>query len=146
MKKLMVVGAVDSGKTSLIMALKGLKGMPTKTQALEYESFMIDTPGEYMENPRMYKALMCTALEAKLVLFIQDATAEKSIFPPNFARAFPCLTAGIVTKIDIADSNTDKAIKFLNSLHLKGDIFQVSSVTNEGIDCLRDFIDRTLSK
>lgn len=146
MKKLMIVGAIDSGKTSLIMALNGEIGEPSKTQTLLYSSFMIDTPGEYMENPRMYKAILSTAMETKLILFAQDSTSEKSIFPPGFASAFHGTTIGIVTKIDSPNSDIKKAEKFLDRLHLKGCVFKVSSVTGEGIEDLKDFINNTLNK
>jgi ethanolamine utilization protein EutP len=146
MKKLMVVGAIDSGKTLLLMALNGQTGVPLKTQTLQYSSFMIDTPGEYMENPRMYTAIMSTAQEAKLILFTQDASSEKSIFPPGFARSFPVTTIGIVTKIDFTDSNIKNSVKILNNLGLKGPIFEVSSITGEGIENLRSYINSALNK
>ncbi len=146
MKKLMVIGAIDSGKTSLLMALNGQTGVPLKTQTLQYSSFMIDTPGEYMENPRMYTAIMSTAQEAKLILFTQDASSEKSIFPPGFARSFPGITIGIVTKIDLTNSKIEKSLNILNKLGLKGPIFEVSSFTGEGIENLKSYINNALNK
>ncbi len=142
----MVVGAIDSGKTSLIMALNGQTGLPLKTQTLQYGSFTIDTPGEYMENPRMYKAILSTSQEAKLILFTQDATTEKSIFPPGFAKSFPSTTIGIVTKIDSPNVNIEKALMFLKKIGLTGPIFEVSSITGEGIENLKNFIDSSLNK
>lgn len=146
MNKLMVVGAIDSGKTSLLMALNAQTGVPLKTQTLQYISFMIDTPGEYMENPRMYTAIMSTAQEAKLILFTLDSSSEKSIFPPGFARSFPCTTIGIITKIDSPNSNIEKSVRLLNKLGLKGPIFEVSSITGEGIENLKSYINSVLNK
>jgi len=143
MKKIMVIGAVDAGKTSLIMRLHGIKGKPTKTQTLEYKSQTIDTPGEYMENPMMYKALMSTALEAKYVLFVQDSTAKKSCFPPGFAKAFSCKTIGVITKIDHPDSDIDTAQKILEKVKVKGPTYAVSSFTGEEIDTLKALMNLT---
>lgn len=141
MKKIMTIGAVDSGKTTLLLVLRGEAGEASKTQALQYNSFTIDTPGEYMENPMMYKALMSTALEAKYILFIQDSTVNKSIFPPGFARAFPCKTIGVITKVDHLSANIENAKKILERLRLKGPVFAVSSFTEEGIDELKQYIE-----
>ncbi|MDF2678588.1 MAG: ethanolamine utilization protein eutP, partial [Bacillota bacterium] len=140
MKKIMIIGAIDSGKTSLVMALNGISGIATKTQSLEYKSLTIDTPGEFMENPRMYKALLSTSLEAKYIIFTQDSTMDKSIFPPKFATAFNCMTIGVITKIDHVDSNVEKAKKFLNNISLKGPVFEVSALTGEGIETLKEFV------
>lgn len=140
MKKIMVIGAIDSGKTSLLMVLNGESGMAVKTQALTYTSMTIDTPGEYIENPRMYKALLCTALEAGCILFTQDSTVNRSIFPPGFACAFNCMSIGIITKIDHEDSDAAQARNLLQKLCLKGPIFEVSALTGEGIEAVTDFL------
>ncbi|MGD9567139.1 MAG: EutP/PduV family microcompartment system protein [Sedimentibacter sp.] len=140
MKKIMIVGAVDSGKTSLLMALNGETGQASKTQTINYKYLMIDTPGEYMENPRMYRALMSTALEARCIMFTQDSTAIKSIFPPGFALAFNCISIGIVTKIDHQLSDVERAVECLDNLGINGPIFKVSSLTGEGIQELKRFM------
>lgn len=144
MKKVMVIGAIDSGKTSLLMALNGESGIAAKTQTLTYTSMTIDTPGEYIENPRMYKALLCTALEAGCILFTQDSTVDRSIFPPGFACAFNCMSIGIITKIDQEGSDADQARNLLQKLCLKGPIFEVSALTGEGIEAVTDFLKRYL--
>lgn len=142
MKKIMVLGAVDSGKTSLLLGLSGKYGEATKTQTLEYSPFTIDTPGEYMENPMMYKSLMSTALEAKVLIFTQDSTRKNSIYPPGFARAFSCMTIGVVTKIDSEECNTNLARKFLEHLKLRGPIFEVSALRGDGIKELKNFLNK----
>ncbi len=145
MKKIMVVGAVDSGKTSLLMAINGEHGSALKTQSLEYKCSTIDTPGEYLENPCMYRALMSTSLEAGCILFTQDSTSDKSVFPPGFARAFNCMSIGVVTKIDEHDVNCEMALGFLNNICLNGPVFMVSSATGEGIEDLKQFIFSSLN-
>jgi len=133
----MLVGAVGSGKTTLIRALNRDTGSVTKTQAMEYTASSIDTPGEFMENPSYYRALFATSMEADAVLFVQDATQKRSIFPPGFAGAFSKRTLGVVTKIDHPEADEARSRKFLKSLGLSGSIAAVSAFSGEGIAELR---------
>ena len=136
----MVIGAVGSGKTALLMALNRDNSAVTKTQAIIYTGLTIDTPGEYVENPRMYKALLATGPEAGCILFIQDSVAGNSVFPPGFAGSFGRMSIGVVTKMDHERANGAKAENHLRRLCLKGPVFKVSSYTGEGIEKLRDYI------
>ena len=142
----MVIGAVGSGKTSLLMALNGESGDAAKTQALKYTALSIDTPGEYVENPSMYKALLATAPEAGCIMFTQDSAARFSVFPPGFAGSFSRMSIGIITKTDHERSDRKKAEKHLKGLGLKGPIFEVSAHTGEGIEKLRDYISTVCNK
>ena len=138
--RVMLVGAVGSGKTTLVRALHGNSGSVTKTQAMEYTANSIDTPGEFIENPFFYRALFATSLEAEVIIFIQDATREKSVFPPGFAGAFSKRTIGVVTKVDHPTANVERAIRFLKSLGLSGPVTSVSAITSEGLDELKEVI------
>lgn len=140
MKKVMVIGAVGSGKTSLLMALDGESGQAPKTQTISYRSLAIDTPGEYIENPCMYRALMSTAVDAECIMFVQDSTKDKSVFPPGFAEAFSCNSIGIITKIDDLKADCELAEKLLKKLCIKGPVYKVSSYTGDGIENLKQYI------
>jgi len=144
MKKIMVIGAVGSGKTSLLMALNGEYGAPAKTPTLMYTSLAIDTPGEYVENPRMYKALLATALEAWCILFVQDSTAVNSVFPPGFAGSFNRMSIGVITKTDHERSDSENAKSHLRNLCLSGPTFEVSAHTGDGIEKLKGYIGNKL--
>ena len=50
MKKMILMGRSECGKTTLKQALKGKKIQYDKTQAIDYFDIIIDTPGEYAEN------------------------------------------------------------------------------------------------
>ncbi|MCR6544912.1 EutP/PduV family microcompartment system protein [Dehalobacterium formicoaceticum] len=142
-KRIMLVGAVNSGKTTLANALNGdATASVPKTQSLGYSACSIDTPGEFIENPSYYKALFATSLEADGVAFIQDATRNRSVFPPGFAAAFSKRTMGIVTKIDHPQADVEQAKGFLKSLGLSGAIVVVSALTGEGIDDLKQLLNR----
>jgi len=139
--RVMLVGAVESGKTTLVKVLnKEDAGKVTKTQALEYSACSIDTPGEFVENPAYYRALFSTSLEADAVVFIQDATRSRSIFPPGFAAAFSKQTIGVVTKIEHPQADMERAKSFLGSLGLSGPIALVSAFTGEGIEEIRKIL------
>ncbi|MEL7566055.1 MAG: EutP/PduV family microcompartment system protein [Dehalobacterium sp.] len=140
MRRVMLVGAVGSGKTTLARVLNREEKMVTKTQSLEYSSCSIDTPGEFVENPSYYRALFATSLEADAVIFVQDATRSRSIFPPGFAAAFSKSTIGVVTKIDHPEADAVKAKGFLKSLGLSHSIIAVSAFTGEGIEEIRKIL------
>ncbi|NYE58490.1 EutP/PduV family microcompartment system protein [Carboxydothermus ferrireducens] len=142
-KRLMVIGAIGCGKTTLILAIKGLKKSATKTQAVEFIDSVIDTPGEFLENPFYYKALMATAFEAEMIFLLQDATRKNSVFPPGFAKGFPKKTFGIVTKIDHPEANLERAVNFLRLAGVNEPIFFVSALRGDGINELINFINES---
>jgi len=132
-RRVMIIGAVGSGKSSLVLALFGDRGQAAKTQALEFRDWIIDTPGEYSENPFHYKSLMVTAQEAGLLLMVQDATRERNYFPPGFSTGFPIPAIGVITKCDHPDADVPRARELLKQSLVEGEIFVTSAVTGEGI-------------
>lgn len=140
MRKAMFVGAVGCGKTTLIQRLHYEKISYDKTQAVEFSSDIIDTPGEFVEHRYLYPSLMTTSVEADLVVIIQSAIDERVIFPTGFTTMFPSKSIGVITKIDIATENQlDYAKKRLTDAGVSK-IFELSAVTNENIDQLRNFL------
>lgn len=138
--KIIVVGAVGSGKTSLLGALRGKKDEAKKTQSIIYDAENIDTPGEFMENPQMYRYIISTAQDVEYVLFVQDSTRRRCIYPPGFAQSFNGKSIGIITKIDLPESDVEKAKMNLKMLCLKGPIFEISSKTGLGIEELKEYL------
>ena len=145
-KRIMVAGTVDAGKTTLIKALfhEGPVSMEKdKTQSMKYETNAIDTPGEFTASPFMKGALFSTALEADLILFLQDATSDFVQFPPGFATGFPRRSVGVVTKIDGEGADVERAKGIIRNVCVSDPqhIFCVSAKTGEGIAELRAYID-----
>lgn len=138
MRKVMIIGAVGAGKSTLIKALFGESGPAAKTQSLQYRDWLIDTPGEYSENPLYYRSLMATSHEAAAVVLVQDATRDKNYFPPGFELGFPVLTMGAVTKIDHPRADIDRAIALLRQPLPEGEIFLTSAASTEGIQRLKE--------
>ncbi len=140
MKKVMIIGAIGSGKSTLVKALMGESGSAAKTQSLVYRDWLIDTPGEYSENPLYYRSLMATAHEAAAVLLVHDATRERNYFPPGFASGFPVAAFGAVTKIDHAKADPKLALDFLRQAMPEGNIVMTSSLEHTGIEELRQML------
>lgn len=113
MKKIMLIGRTGSGKTTLTQKLNDEVVSYKKTQAVSYKSKIIDTPGEYVENKVYYKSLLVLSADAKIIVLIQAANDEDTLFPPKFSTMFPRKEViGIVTKVDI-NSNTSRSERML---------------------------------
>ena len=140
MKKIILIGSVACGKTTLCQRLNGLALSYKKTQALEVVQQTIDTPGEYLEHRSFLQALLVTAVEADLALFVQDAGQERYMFSPGQASAFPIPVAGVVSKIDQATpAQIDQAAQLL-ALAGAEPVFPVSALTGAGMEALLDYL------
>ena len=129
-QKLILMGRSGSGKTTLTQALRGQTVEYAKTQSIAYDDFLIDTPGEYMENHELGAALCLYAYEADVVGLLIAANEDFSLFPPCITCLVNREVIGIVTKIDKADPARAE-----NWLRLSGceTVFHINSLTGEGI-------------
>ncbi|MCM1991226.1 EutP/PduV family microcompartment system protein [Oceanirhabdus seepicola] len=134
MKRLILIGKSGCGKTTLTQVLHDENIDYKKTQAIEYTKNIIDTPGEYIENRALYRALIVSSADCDIIALIQDCSQEESIFPPNFASIFAKPVIGIITKTDLCDDqkNYEKATNFLKIAGV-GKIFKTSSLNKNGI-------------
>ncbi|WP_312469446.1 EutP/PduV family microcompartment system protein [Neobacillus sp.] len=136
----MLIGSIGAGKSTLTNALLEREAEAVKTQALTYYDWIVDTPGEYTENPYFYKNIMATALEVTHVLYLQDATKKKTIFPPGFSTGINKLPIGVVTKSDSDIADISEAITQLKRVIPSGPIVISSSVTEKGLQEIRDLV------
>lgn len=141
MKKVILVGSVSCGKTTLCQSLNGLEQSYKKTQALEVINHTIDTPGEYLERRSYLQALVVTSIETDQVLFVQDASQERFLFSPGLASAFPVSVAGVVSKIDAAENAQVQQARELLALAGASPIFEVSAKDGTGIQALLEFLE-----
>lgn len=132
MKKLMLVGRVAAGKTSLVQALRGEARHYHKTQAIEHGAALIDTPGEYIETKQLGGALALYAYEADVVGLVLSATEPYSPFSPNITSLVNREVVGIVSGIDKPRARPERVAKWLRLSGCRR-IFFVSAVTGEGI-------------
>ena len=142
MKKIMFVGPVGVGKTTLTQRLKGLELTYYKTQAGGFHDTIIDTPGEFLQHRRYYNALNVTGAEADVIGLLVAASNQMQTFPQGFSSLFNQEVIGIVTKIDMADKEEqiEKARRQLKAAGAK-EIFEISATENEGIDRLQAYLE-----
>ncbi|WP_373470753.1 EutP/PduV family microcompartment system protein [Carnobacterium alterfunditum] len=140
MKKIMFIGSIGCGKTTLCQQILGSKIQYNKTQAVEYYSKMIDTPGEFIQHRRFYNALQMMSIEAEMIGLVANCMEEEQIFSPNFAQNFmkPCI--GIITKIDLCNEEQLKEAEQRLQLAGVNKIFKVSALENVGMDELTDYL------
>lgn len=137
----MLVGGVGAGKTTLLQALENKStDFIGKTQMIDYAGWGIDTPGEFSELGHLRRALVSTAFDAQLLVVVQDATREDSIFPPYYFLMFPQHTIGVVTKMDDKEADAERARTLLAKAGVTGEIFYVSASTGFGISELRAYL------
>ena len=67
MKKIILIGRSECGKTTLTQALKGEKIHYHKTQYVNNFDVIIDTPGEYAETKQLSGALAVYGCEADVI-------------------------------------------------------------------------------
>lgn len=142
MKKIMVMGRVSCGKTTLCQRLAGKELTYHKTQTIQVVGDAIDTPGEYVENRALMRGLTVTAVDADAVLFLQDCTDTEFRFSPGQAAMYGRPVIGVVTKVDLAD-NPRLVSQSTELLELAGadPIFRVSAVSGQGVVELVDYIE-----
>ncbi|NLV85944.1 MAG: EutP/PduV family microcompartment system protein [Clostridiales bacterium] len=140
-KRIILIGRSTAGKTTLCQYISKEALRYRKTQTVEVlNKTMIDTPGEYLERTGYRGALQVSSVDADVIVLVQDATEQDSMFPPAYASSFAKPSIGVVTKSDIADeSQIDRAV-----LHLKNagasKIFITSSVDGSGFEDLLEYL------
>jgi len=139
MRKIVLVGRSEAGKTTLTQALKGEKIEYHKTQYVNNFDVIIDTPGEYAQTKGLGHALALYTYEADIVGLILSATEPYSLYPPCCTPMANREVIGIVTKIDVEGGNPKQAERWLRLAGCKK-IFFVNSKGNEGVVELLEYL------
>ena len=139
MKKIILMGRSESGKTTLTQALKGERIEYRKTQYINYFDVVIDTPGEYIQTKQLGYALALYAYEADIVGLLLSATEPYSLYPPNITCMVNRDVIGIVTKIDKEGADPEQAARWLRLTGCRK-IFYVNSRANEGVAEILDYL------
>ncbi len=132
MKKIILMGRSEAGKTTLIQALKGESIEYKKTQYVNNFDVLIDTPGEYIESREFGAALAMYTFEADVVGLLLSATEPYSLYSPCVTPLANRDVIGIVTKIEHPNANPGQAEEWLRLAGCQ-QIFHVSSYTGEGV-------------
>ena len=82
MKKIILVGRSECGKTTLTQALKGEKIHYHKTQYVNNFDVIVDTPGEYAQTQGLGHALALYTYESDVVGLLVSAIEPYCLFPP----------------------------------------------------------------
>lgn len=135
MKKIILMGRSEAGKTTLTQALKGETITYRKTQYINYFDVIIDTPGEYMQTAKLGRALALYSYEADVVGLLLSATEPYSLYPPNITCMVNREVVGIVTKTEERGARPDRAAAWLALAGCRR-IFYVDSRSGEGIAAL----------
>ena len=139
MRKLILMGRSESGKSTLIQALRHEEIHYHKPQYIDYSESIIDTPGEYIEEKQLGGALAVYSCEADIIGILISATEPFSLFPPNVAAMCTRPVIGIVTKCDHDDAVPKRAEGWLRLCGCKR-IFFTSSYNNDGIQEILDYL------
>lgn len=105
MKRMMLVGKVGSGKTTLTQRLCNTEIRYDKTQTVEFHDYIIDTPGEYLENRVYFKGLVVSSYDADVIVLIESMTNDVDGFSFGFANMFNKPVYGLITKIDLVNDD-----------------------------------------
>ncbi|MGN1095618.1 MAG: EutP/PduV family microcompartment system protein [Eubacteriales bacterium] len=133
MKKIILIGRVGAGKTTLTQKLRGEELHYYKTQYVHYGENIIDTPGEYTELRQLSGPLALYAYEADLVGLVISADEPYSIFSPNITSLVNNREViGIITGTDKPRASLERCRRWLTLAGCKK-IFPVSSYTGEGV-------------
>ncbi len=139
MRKLILMGRSESGKSTLIQALRHEEIHYHKTQYIDYSESIIDTPGEYIEAKQLGGALAVYSYEADIIGILISATEPFCLFPPNVVGICTRPVIGIVTKCDHPDAVPKRAEGWLRLCGCKR-VFFTSSYDNVGIQEILDYL------
>lgn len=142
MTRVMLIGSVGAGKTTLAHVLAGDARSAEKTQATTVVGDVIDTPGEYLDHGRLNHALLLSSHEADLVVMLMSVTDDASRLPPGFASYFTCPVVGVVSKVDVSDDAEVEYAREQLALAGADPILSVSAYTGQGVGALQEVIRR----
>ncbi len=139
MKKIILIGRSEAGKTTLTQALKGEEIKYHKTQYVNRFDVIIDTPGEYVQAKNLGNALAMYSFEADVVGLLISAREPYSLFPPAVTPVCNREVIGIITQINSEDADVPQARRWLELAGCRT-IFEVDSKTGEGIDEICEYL------
>ena len=132
MKKIILMGRSEAGKTTLTQALRGESIHYQKTQYINHFDVVVDTPGEYAQTRWLSHALALYTYEAQVVGLLVGSTEPYCLFPPCCTSQANREVIGIVTKIHDTGGDPERAERWLRLAGCR-EVFHVDSTTGEGI-------------
>ena len=137
----MLIGPIEAGKSTLFKALFEREEDVRKTQAVEFETGGIDTPGEYFSHPRLYHALINTSSEVDTLVYVHPCNELECRLPPGLLNIYSGKRlVGVITKTDLPDAKPDYIEHLLRENGFSGPIFRVSNQDPQSIEHLKTFL------
>lgn len=137
MGKILLIGGIGVGKTTLKQKLTNQEVNYHKTQMLDFSSIFVDCPGEYLEIPRYYHVLIDTSHRVSEIWALQDPTKTRAVYPPNFTKTFRKPVIGIITKTDLPQADIERSLAYLDIAGIKEPIYRISAMNGTGIEVLK---------
>ncbi|GBU09176.1 ethanolamine utilization protein EutP [Gammaproteobacteria bacterium] len=136
--KFIFLGGIEAGKTTLFNALLGIDIAATKTQSLNFEDKLIDTPGEFFSHPRLYSALITTTIDVDTIVYVHPANVFEYRMPQGLLEIYADKTIlAVITKIDLEDADPQRVKQILLDNNFRGEILMVSAYQLETLETLR---------
>lgn len=135
-KRIMILGARESGKTLLANYLNGIDTPPRRTPHMVYGKNTLDVPGSYVESNDMHKHLIAAQQDAYCMLMLRDPTAHKRSYPPGFAKVFRIPVLGVITKADLDTDGRENCCAELEAAGVEKPYYEISILTGQGLDAL----------
>lgn len=140
MKKIFLMGRSEAGKTTLTQALKGEKIQYHKTQYTNAYDIVIDSPGEYAETKRVGVGLACFSFEADVLCLLMAADEPFPVFECDCQCFTNRPLIGVITRINSPLANIPMVRTWMENSGAEK-VFEIDSVTGEGIDELLDYLE-----
>ncbi|HBW37525.1 EutP/PduV family microcompartment system protein [Desulfosporosinus sp. BICA1-9] len=137
MGRILLIGGIGAGKTTLKQMLMNEQVSYQKTQMIDYTHAFIDCPGEYLEIPRFYHVLIDASHQVSEIWALQDSTKQRAFYPPKFSKVFRKPIIGIITKVDLPKADIKQASSFLHYAGIEEPFYITSVMNGEGVAPLR---------
>lgn len=139
-KRIMIIGAARSGKTSLANLLNAEERPLRRTHDTIYREKTLEVPSAYLENTWMYQHLIALAQDAWCILLLVDQAQPQELYSPGFASAFRLPVLGLITKADLAAENRACCRQQLAQIGVQPPYLAVSMKTGEGLPELQKIL------
>ncbi len=137
----MLVGPIAAGKSTLFKTIFGHEEEVRKTQAVEFETGGIDTPGEYFSHPRLYHALINTSTDVDTLVYVHPCDEPEFRLPPGLLTIYEGKRlVGVITKTDLPDARPDMIESMLRDHGFDGPIFRTSRFDPQSMERLKTYL------